>query len=54
MLCGGMGAGAAQALKREGIDPVIITTALSADDAVTGYLRGTLAPSTGELCDCHH
>lgn len=53
VLCGGMGAGAAQALGRLGIEPLIVA-AVSADDAVASYLRGTLTRSSASLCHCQH
>jgi predicted Fe-Mo cluster-binding NifX family protein len=53
VLCGGMGAGAAQALGRLGIEPLIVATS-SADDAVADYLRGTLSRSSTPLCQCQH
>ena len=53
VLCGGMGAGAAQALRSQGIEPVILA-ASSADEAATSYLSGTLPTSLTGLCNCHH
>ncbi len=53
VFCGGMGAGAAQALGRLGIEPLIVATS-SADDAVADYLRGTLSRSLTPLCQCQH
>ncbi len=53
VFCGGMGAGAAQALGRLGIEPLIVATS-SADDAVANYLRGELTRSSASLCHCQH
>ena len=53
VVCGGMGSGAAQALRRAGLEILIVGT-LSADDAVAGYLSGKLTKSSSSLCDCHH
>jgi predicted Fe-Mo cluster-binding NifX family protein len=53
VVCGGMGAGAAQALRRAGLEVLIVGTT-SADDAVAGYLSGKLTKSSSSLCDCHH
>jgi len=53
VLCGGMGAGAAQALGRMGIEALVSASAF-ADDAVADYLRGTLTRSSASLCNCHH
>lgn len=53
VLCGGMGAGAAKALGRMGIEALVVASE-SADDAVADYLHGTLTRSSSSLCDCHH
>jgi predicted Fe-Mo cluster-binding NifX family protein len=53
VLCGGMGAGAAQALRNHGIEPVVLGAPYSVDDAVAAYLSGTAVAQTG-LCNCHH
>ena len=54
VLCGGMGAGAAQALRSYGIEPIILASALSVDEAAVAYLNDTLTPSATGLCECHH
>lgn len=54
VLCGGMGAGAAQALRSQGIEPIIFATPFSADEAAAAYLKGTLTSSQTGLCNCHH
>ena len=54
VLCGGMGAGAAQALRTQGIEPIILAVASSADEAVACYLNGTLPTSETSLCNCDH
>jgi predicted Fe-Mo cluster-binding NifX family protein len=54
VLCGGMGGGAAQALRTRGIDPIILSTASSVDEAAASYVNGTLLTSATGLCNCHH
>jgi predicted Fe-Mo cluster-binding NifX family protein len=54
VLCGGMGGGAAQALRSHGIEPIILATPSSADEAAAAYLNGTLTTSQTGLCNCHH
>ena len=52
LICGGLGAGAQNALAEAGI-LVISGTSGSADEAVQAYLRGELQ-SAGATCDHHH
>jgi predicted Fe-Mo cluster-binding NifX family protein len=54
VLCGGMGGGAAQALMQQGIRPVILPIAGSADDLVTRYLEGTIDTAPAGFCNCQH
>lgn len=53
VLCGGMGAGAAQALSAQGVQPVIIV-ANTADEAVTEYLNGKGMSAANGFCNCGH
>jgi len=53
VLCGGMGAGAAQALQSKGIKPVLIQGAISVDDAVKSYRNGTATVAASGSCGCH-
>lgn len=53
VLCGGMGAGAVNALRSRGIEPAILSGVHSTDEAVTAYLSGTAVPLSG-ACNCHH
>lgn len=53
ILCRGMGGGAASALKAVGIEPFMVQTQLSAQEAVEAYLAGTLPTSTA-FCRCRH
>ena len=54
VLCAGMGAGAAQALRTHGIEPIILAVASSADEAAASYLNGTVPTSETGLCNCDH
>jgi predicted Fe-Mo cluster-binding NifX family protein len=54
VLCGGMGGGAAQALRQAGIRPVILPATGSADDAVSQYLNGTISEVQSGFCQCQH
>ena len=54
MLCGGMGAGAAQSMTANGINPVIIPGAHSADDALAIYMSGNLPVTPAGFCNCQH
>ena len=54
MLCGGMGAGAAQSMQANGIKPVILPGACSADDAVAAYISGNLPVARAGFCNCQH
>ncbi len=54
VICGGMGMRAAEALKSAGVTPVVTAVPASVEDAVTAYLNGELAKSTGEYCRCQH
>ncbi len=53
VLCGGMGAGAAQALNQYGIQAVVLPVAGSAEEALSHYLNGT-APAVAGFCNCQH
>lgn len=54
MLCGGMGAGAAQSMTANGIKPVIIPGAYSADEAVAIYISGKVPVTPAGFCNCQH
>jgi predicted Fe-Mo cluster-binding NifX family protein len=54
VLCGGMGAGAAQAMTANGIKPVILPGACSADDAVASYMSGNVPVAPAGFCNCNH
>jgi nitrogen fixation protein NifB len=54
VLCGGMGAGAAQALSARGIKAVIVPSSCSADEAVSRYLAGSIGETSAPFCNCQH
>jgi predicted Fe-Mo cluster-binding NifX family protein len=54
MLCGGMGAGAAQALLAHGIQPVMLPGARSAEEAVADYMNGNVPATQSCSCHCQH
>ncbi len=54
VLCGGMGAGAAQALSLQGIQPVIVTAVNTTDEALTEYLNGKGLSAASGFCNCKH
>ena len=54
VLCGGMGAGAAQSMTANGIKPVTLAGAYSADDAVKTYISGNAPIVTSAFCNCQH
>ena len=53
LLCGGMGAGAANAIRQLGLDPFIVPGVASAQEAVTLFLEGKVDPGAA-TCSCHH
>ena len=52
VLCGGMGWRAAEDLKANGIQPVMVDLALAPDQAVQDFVAGKLKPVSG-FCRCH-
>jgi predicted Fe-Mo cluster-binding NifX family protein len=53
VICGGIGQGAADSLAAVGIEPIVIPGQGSIDDAVNGYLAGTLTVTDERVCLCH-
>ena len=53
VICGGIGQGAWDSLKAGGIDPVVLTGVCGIDEAIAGYLAGTLAITGERVCLCH-
>jgi predicted Fe-Mo cluster-binding NifX family protein len=54
VVCGGMGAGAAQAFARNGIQTLVLPSADSAEEAVRQCLQGLPAGAQGGYCADHH
>lgn len=54
VLCGGMGAGAAQALSQMGIQPALLPAVCSVEEAVSHFLRGAAQPAPAGFCNCGH
>jgi len=53
VLCGGIGQGAADALIAHGIEPLVLAGRAASEQAVEGYLAGTLVISGERVCLCH-
>jgi len=54
VLCGGMGAGAAQSLVANGIKPVIVPGSRTTDEAVAAYISGNSVGASADFCNCQH
>ena len=54
VLCGGIGAGAVEALKSGGISVVLVEATGDAEQIVTAFLSGALRPASGGMCQCQH
>jgi predicted Fe-Mo cluster-binding NifX family protein len=52
VICGGIGQGAADALAAHGIEPMVLAAPHSIDDAVNGFLAGSLTLSAERVCLC--
>ena len=52
VLCGGIGQGAADVLAAQGIEPLVLNGRHSIDEAVNGYLAGSLSLSADRVCLC--
>jgi predicted Fe-Mo cluster-binding NifX family protein len=52
VLYGGMGAGAAQALLRQGLQPVILPVSGAAQELLSRYLKGEVSGSSEASCQC--
>ena len=52
VICGGIGQGAVNALLAHGIEPIVLASALSIEDAAEGYLAGRLATTDRRVCLC--
>ena len=54
VLCGGIGAGAVEALNAGGIPVVLVEAAGSAEQIFTAFQSGALRPASGGMCQCQH
>ncbi|GAB4143209.1 NifB/NifX family molybdenum-iron cluster-binding protein [Thermopirellula anaerolimosa] len=52
VICGGMGRRAAEELRRNGIDAIVVAAEMSPEKAVQDYVSGTLRGDNG-FCACH-
>lgn len=54
LICGGMGAGAANAVQQMGVKPVIVPGVPSPEQAVALFVEGKIDSAAVSLCNCHH
>lgn len=52
LLCGGVGHGAANALAMRGIECVVLAGPMTMEDALKGYVAGTLVTTDARVCLC--
>src|SRR5438045_1297035 len=52
VICGGIGAGAANALAAHGVESLVLAERLSIEDALAGHLAGTLVVTQDRVCLC--
>ena len=52
VICGGIGQGAVNALAAHGITPIVLAAPLAIDEALAGYLAGTLPTTDDRVCLC--
>ena len=52
VICGGIGQGAVNALAANGIEPIVLAAPLSIDEAIAGYLGGSLVTTDERVCLC--
>jgi len=52
VLCGGIGQGAADVLAAHGIEPLVLSSPHSIDEAVNGFLAGNLSLTGDRACLC--
>ena len=53
VICGGIGQGAADSLAAQGIESLVLDEPHSIDEAVNGFLAGSLSLSNERVCLCH-
>jgi predicted Fe-Mo cluster-binding NifX family protein len=52
VICGGIGAGAANALAAHGVESVVLGDGMTVEAAIAGYLAGTLVTTEERVCLC--
>lgn len=52
VVCGGIGQGAADMLAAHGIEPLVLSAPQSINDAVNGFLAGSLCLTGDRVCLC--
>jgi predicted Fe-Mo cluster-binding NifX family protein len=52
VICGGIGQGAVNALASAGIRSIVLSGAMSIEDAAAGYLAGSLVTTDERVCLC--
>ena len=52
VLCGGIGQGAVNPLRANGIEPLVLAQKLTLEEAADSYLKGTLATTDARVCLC--
>jgi len=53
VMCGGIGQGAADVLAAHGIEPLVLGAPHSINEAVNGFLAGSLSLTADRVCLCH-
>ena len=52
VICGGIGQGAVNALAAHGVESIVLASRSSIDDAVAGYIAGSLVTTDERVCLC--
>ena len=52
VICGGIGAGAANALAAHGVESLVLAARMTVDAALAGYVAGTLVTTQERVCLC--
>ena len=52
LICGGVGQGAVDSLAKAGVEVVVLARPMRVEDAVQGYLAGTLETTNARVCLC--
>jgi len=52
VICGGIGQGAVNSLAAHGVRSIVLAATMSIEDAVDGYLAGSLATTDETVCLC--